>query len=55
MEVRGGEMGQAICSYCNYNFFNYCTTQLVMTVYETNVLVSSPVTGLVWPRGFQEV
>ena len=34
---RGGT-GQCICSYCNHHFFNYCTTKLVMTVYEINVL-----------------
>jgi NADH pyrophosphatase NudC (nudix superfamily) len=33
------EQDSAICSYCNYHFFNYCTPQLVMTVYEINVLV----------------
>jgi hypothetical protein len=32
------EWDSAICSYCNYNFFNYCTTQLIMAVYEINVL-----------------
>ena len=32
------EQDSAICSYCNYHFLNSCTTQLVMTAYEINVL-----------------
>ena len=37
-ETQEEEEDSAICSYCNDHFFSYCTTQLVMSVYEINVL-----------------